>query len=63
MIPRELRIKLASSFDVRKDLVQIYCGEPQEWFLPPEILELCLRFAGLIGIDRRRRSTFFWLYS
>ena len=62
MIPRNLRQKLETSFDCY-DLVTIYCGPPDVWIFPPEILELCLRFAGLIGGSRKRRSAFFWIYS
>ena len=43
------------------DLVRIYFGDPPEWRLPPEILELFLEFSGLIG--RGRHCTYFWLYS
>lgn len=43
------------------DLVTIYCGQPSDWRFPPEILEMILVFAGLIG--RGRRCTFFWIYS
>ncbi len=52
-------MNLTSSVE-QYDLLHIYCGEPSEWFLPPEILELCLSYAGLIG--RSRRHTFFWIY-
>ena len=43
------------------DLVVIYCGQPSEWRYPPEILQMCLTFGGLIG--RSRHCTFFWIYS
>ena len=51
---------IRSSVD-QYDLVVIYCGQPAEWRFCPEILELCLTFAGLIG--RSKRCTFFWIYS
>ena len=42
------------------ELLHIYCGPPIEWCYPPEILEMCLTFAGLIG--KGPRCTFFWVY-
>ena len=52
-------LKLRSSVE-HYDLIRIYCGPPLEWRYPPEILELCLTFAGIIG--KGKRCTFFWLY-
>ena len=42
------------------EILHIYCGPPIEWCYPPEILEMCLTFAGLIG--KGPRCTFFWVY-
>ena len=56
--PREY-LKLKPSVD-HYDLVMIYCGPRSEWRYPGEILELCLKFAGIIG--KGKRCSFFWIY-
>ena len=56
--PREF-LKLKPSID-HYDLVMIYCGPRSEWMYPGEILELCLKFAGIIG--KGKRCSFFWIY-
>jgi hypothetical protein len=44
------------------DLVHVYFGnDPAAWRFCPEILQLLLEFAGLIG--RGRHCSYFWIYT